>query len=29
MIASEDARKTVLDRLFGAEEEFEYSSTTS
>jgi hypothetical protein len=29
MIASEDARKAVLDRLFGAEEEFEYSSTTS
>ncbi len=26
---SEDLRKTVLDRLFGAEEEFEYSSTTS
>ena len=26
---SEDARKAVLDRLFGAEEEFEYSSTTS
>ena len=25
---SEDLRKTVLDRLFGAEEEFEYSSTT-
>jgi hypothetical protein len=26
---SEGARKTVLDRLFGAEEEFEYTSTTS
>ncbi len=26
---SGDARKAVLDRLFGAEEEFEYSSTTS
>jgi hypothetical protein len=26
---SEDLRKTVLDQLFGAEEEFEYSSTTS
>ena len=26
---SEDARKTVLDTLFGAEEEFEYTSTTS
>jgi hypothetical protein len=26
---NEDFRKTVLDRLFGAEEEFEYSSTTS
>jgi hypothetical protein len=25
---SEDLRKTVLDRLFGAEEEFEYTSTT-
>jgi hypothetical protein len=29
MLASEDARKTVLDKLFGAEEEFEYASTTS
>jgi hypothetical protein len=29
MIASESARKTVLDALFGAEEEFEYTSTTS
>jgi hypothetical protein len=26
---SEDARKAVLDRLFGAEEEFEYTSTTA
>jgi hypothetical protein len=26
---SEDARKAVLDRLFGAEEEFEYTSTTT
>jgi len=26
---SEGARKAILDRLFGAEEEFEYSSTTS
>ncbi len=29
LVVSEDARKTVLDALFGAEEEFEYSSTTS
>jgi hypothetical protein len=29
LILSEDARKSVLDALFGAEEEFEYSSTTS
>jgi hypothetical protein len=29
MVFSEDARKTVLDTLFGAEEEFEYASTTS
>ncbi len=29
LIVSEDARKTVLDTLFGAEEEFEYTSTTS
>jgi hypothetical protein len=29
LAVSEDARKAVLDRLFGAEEEFEYSSTTS
>jgi hypothetical protein len=26
---SEDLRKAVLDRLFGAEEEFEYTSSTS
>jgi hypothetical protein len=26
---SEDLRKSVLDRLFGAEEEFEYTSTTA
>jgi len=26
---SEDLRKTVLDMLFGAEEEFEYTSTTT
>jgi hypothetical protein len=26
---SEDLRKAVLDRLFGAEEEFEYTSTTA
>jgi hypothetical protein len=29
LIFSEDARKGVLDALFGAEEEFEYTSTTS
>lgn len=29
LIFSEDARKSVLDALFGAEEEFEYTSTTS
>ena len=28
MILSEGARKAVLDRIFGAEEEFEYTSTT-
>jgi hypothetical protein len=28
MIASEGARKAVLDKLFGAEEEFDFSSTT-
>lgn len=29
LAVSEDARKVVLDALFGAEEEFEYTSTTS
>ncbi|MBW8059234.1 MAG: hypothetical protein FVQ78_02655 [Solirubrobacterales bacterium] len=29
LVLSEDARKTVMDALFGAEEEFEYTSTTS
>lgn len=29
LIFSEDARKTVLDTLFGAEEEFEYTSAGS
>ncbi len=29
LILSEGARKTVLDALFGAEEEFEYSSSTT
>jgi hypothetical protein len=29
LAVSEDARKAVLDTLFGAEEEFEYTSTTS
>ena len=29
LVLSEDARKTVLDALFGAEEEFEYTTTTS
>ena len=29
LVVSEDLRKAVLDKLFGAEEEFEYSSTTS
>lgn len=28
LIVSEDARKTVLDALFGAEEEFEYTSSS-
>jgi hypothetical protein len=28
MVLSEDARKTVLDALFGAEEEFEYSGSS-
>lgn len=29
LVLSEDARKFVLDRLFGAEEEFEYTSMTT
>ena len=29
LVLSEDLRKAVLDRLFGAEEEFEYSSQTT
>ena len=29
LLLSEDLRKTVLDALFGAEEEFEYTTTTS
>ena len=29
LILSEDIRKALLDKLFGAEEEFEYASTTS
>ncbi len=29
MALSEDLRKAVLDKLFGAEEEFEYTSTTA
>jgi hypothetical protein len=29
LVLSEDARKSLLDALFGAEEEFEYTSTTS
>jgi hypothetical protein len=29
LVLSEDARKTVLDTLFGAEEDFEYTSATS
>jgi hypothetical protein len=29
LVVSEDMRKKVLDALFGAEEEFEYTSTTS
>jgi len=28
LVLSEELRKSVLDRLFGAEEEFEYTSTT-
>jgi hypothetical protein len=29
LILSEDVRRAVLDKLFGAEEEFEYTSTTT
>lgn len=29
LVVSDDLRKAVLDRLFGAEEEFEYTSTTA
>ena len=29
IVLSEDLRKTVLDKVFGAEEEFEYTSTTT
>jgi ferric-dicitrate binding protein FerR (iron transport regulator) len=29
LAVNEDARKALLDKIFGAEEEFEYSSTTS
>src|ERR687897_3423337 len=29
LLLSEDLRKAVLDKMFGAEEEFEYTSTTS
>ena len=29
LILSEDLRKALLDRVFGAEEEFEYTSTTT
>jgi uncharacterized protein (UPF0147 family) len=29
LVLSEDIRKALLDKLFGAEEEFEYASTTS
>ena len=29
LVLSEDLRKKLLDKLFGAEEEFEYTSTTS
>jgi hypothetical protein len=29
IVLSEDIRKTLLDKLFGAEEEFEYTSTTT
>ena len=29
LVLSEEARKAVMDKLFGAEEEFEYTSTTT
>ncbi len=29
VVLSDDLRKAILDRLFGAEEEFEYTSTTA
>jgi len=29
LVVSDDLRKAILDRLFGAEEEFEYTSTTA
>jgi hypothetical protein len=29
LVLSEDARKMLMDKLFGAEEEFEYTSTTT
>jgi len=29
LVLSEDARKALMDKLFGAEEEFEYTSTTT
>jgi hypothetical protein len=29
IVLSEDLRKAILDKLFGAEEEFEYTSTTT
>jgi hypothetical protein len=29
LVVSEDLRKALLDKLFGAEEEFEYTSTTT
>ncbi len=29
LVLSEDLRKTLLDKVFGAEEEFEYTSTTT
>jgi hypothetical protein len=29
LVISEDLRKALLDKVFGAEEEFEYTSTTT